>query len=230
MSISLEENSQAELFEKLILEKYEPIAIIGVSIRFPGNNNDLATFATMLSEGREGISTIPESRWDNSLYYSAIRGVIGKNCTNQGGYIDDFDKFDAKFFSISPKEANNIDPQQRVMLELAWEALENANINPETLRGGNGSVYIGGSTIDFAKELVNLADDALESHMATGAALIATCDLSEPIASEKASIALSGSRNFTPFFSILRNFILSSCAAIPTSLHGPQLIAKPYIF
>ena len=170
MGTSTEKSIQINLLEELLLEKYEPIAIVGVSLRFPGHNNDLTTFETLLSEGREGISSIPVNRWNNTLYYNEVRGTPGKNCTDQGGYIDDFDKFDAKFFSISPKEANNMDPQQRIMLELAWEALENANINPETLRGGSGSVYIGGSTIDFAKELVNVEDKALESHMATGSA------------------------------------------------------------
>lgn len=159
-----------DLINKLMREKYEPIAVIGIGLRFPGNNIDLESFSQTLNQGKEAISLIPENRWNNKKYYHNIKGTAGKICTHSGGYISDFDHFDPTFFSISPKEANNIDPQQRLMLELAWEALENANINPETLNGSNGSVYIGASTIDYHKEALELKEESLQNQMGTGTA------------------------------------------------------------
>jgi acyl transferase domain-containing protein len=158
------------MLDKLIKERYEPIAIVGVGIRFPGKANNFKDFIKVLENGIDCIEEIPKSRWDNDKFYDNRKGIPGKIYTHSGGYIDDFDSFDAKFFSISPKEANNVDPQQRLLLELTWEALEHANIDPNSLRGGNGSVYFGASTIDYAKKTVDLNDDALCSQMGTGTA------------------------------------------------------------
>ncbi|MBL4647820.1 MAG: polyketide synthase, partial [Gammaproteobacteria bacterium] len=161
---------QESLIDQLMLEKYEPIAIVGIGLRFPGNSSDLDTFSQLLADGKEGITPIPQDRWDNDKYYDALPGVLGKNCTHSGGFVNALDQFDAKFFAISPKEANNMDPQQRMMLELSWESLENACINPDILRGGNASVYIGVGSTDFAKDIFETHGNELQSQMATGAA------------------------------------------------------------
>lgn len=156
------------IIEKLIMEKYEPIAIVGVALRFPGSANTLHEFEKLLQDGVDGITEIPKSRWDNSKYYSNKKDEKGKIKTHSGGYIDNFDLFDPNFFSISPKEAQYIDPQQRIMLELAWESLESANINPTELTGTNGGVFIGVSTTDFIKEITLLRDDQINGYMGTG--------------------------------------------------------------
>ena len=161
---------QQAVIDKLLSQKYEPIAVVGLGLRFPGSVHTLSDFAQMLETGTEGIGEIPNSRWDNSLYFDAEQGKPGRICTHSGGYLDQIDQFDPKFFAISPKEANNIDPQQRLMLELAWEALEQANIDPHQLRGAKGSVYIGVSTVDYTREILELPDDALVNQMGTGAA------------------------------------------------------------
>ncbi len=156
------------IIEKLIMEKYEPIAIIGVALRFPGSANTLHEFEKLLQNGVDGITEIPKSRWDNSKFYSNKKDDKGKIKTHSGGYIDNFDFFDPNFFSISPKEAQYIDPQQRIMLELAWESLESANINPTEIIGTNGGVFIGVSTTDFIKEITLLRDDQINGYMGTG--------------------------------------------------------------
>lgn len=146
----------------------EPIAIVGVGLRFPGGNDTLDDFGTFLREGRSGIRPAPEDRWDAPEFSSDDPEVRGKIRTAGGGFLDKIDEFDAQFFSISPVEACNTDPQQRILLETAWEALENANINPGPLRHGNGGVYIGASSIDYALELDSVRYEDLDGHLAAG--------------------------------------------------------------
>jgi acyl transferase domain-containing protein/NAD(P)-dependent dehydrogenase (short-subunit alcohol dehydrogenase family)/acyl carrier protein len=153
---------------ELLLEKYEPIAVVGVGLRFPGGNTDLDGFADFLREGRSGIGPVPEDRWDVAAFAADEETELGRIKTVGGGFLDQVDKFDAQFFNISPKEAQYVDPQQRLLLETAWEALESANINPTTLRGGNGGVYVGASSVDYALEMTDLAYEDLDGHLASG--------------------------------------------------------------
>src|SRR5258708_8099542 len=146
----------------------EPIAIVGVGLRFPGGNETLDGFEQFLREGGSGTRPVPEDRWDTAAFTSADPEVRGKIRAAGGGFLDKIDEFDAQFFSISPIEACNTDPQQRILLETAWEALENANINPATLRHGNGGVYIGASSIDYALELDSVRYEDLDGHLAAG--------------------------------------------------------------
>lgn len=124
--------------------KEEKLAIVGMSCRFPGGANNVDKFWELLSNGKDGISTIPEDRWDVEKYYDPDNSVPGKAYNKKGGYLDGgIDQFDARFFNISPKEANALDPQQRILLELTWEAFENANFNIEHYNGSNTGVYVG---------------------------------------------------------------------------------------
>ena len=163
---------QKETIRGFLLEKYEPIAIIGVGLRFPGGNTDLDSFADFLREGRSGIRPVPADRWDVARFGPAADGgeaeVRGKITVAGGGYLDQIDEFDALFFNISPKEADYVDPQQRMLLETGWEALENAGISATSLRGGNGGVYIGASSIDYALEMTDLPYPDLDGHLAAG--------------------------------------------------------------
>jgi polyketide synthase 13 len=126
----------------------EDIAIVGVSTRLPGDMNSPDEMWAALLEGRDAISDLPEGRWSEFLAEPRIADRVAKAAT-RGGYLTDIKGFDAEFFALSKMEADNMDPQQRMALELTWEALENARIPASSLRGTNVAVYIGASNNDY---------------------------------------------------------------------------------
>ncbi|GHO44998.1 type I polyketide synthase [Ktedonospora formicarum] len=126
----------------------EPIAVIGLGCRFPGADGPDA-FWQLLRDGVDGISEVPSSRWSLDEYYAPER-TPGKMNTRWGGFLQDVDKFDPYFFGISPREAAGMDPQQRILLEVAWEALENAGIPAERLAGKSAGVFVGVSSNDYS--------------------------------------------------------------------------------
>ncbi|MBC8088316.1 MAG: polyketide synthase [Phycisphaerae bacterium] len=130
--------------------KSEPIAVVGMACRFPGGANDLATFWSLLSSGKDAVTVVPKDRWDADACFDPDPDTVGKSYTRWGGFIDQVSDFDAAFFGISPREVVSLDPQQRLLLEVTWEALENACIAPSTLGGSNASVFVGISTGDYA--------------------------------------------------------------------------------
>lgn len=127
----------------------EPIAIVGIGCRFPGANNP-AEFWNLLKNGIDGISEVPADRWDADTYYDPEPDQPGKMITRSGGFVDQIDQFDPHFFGISPREATRMDPQQRLALEVVWEALENAGIPPQQLAGSDTGVFFGISNGDFS--------------------------------------------------------------------------------
>ena len=127
----------------------EPIAIIGIGCRFPGDANSPEDFWKMLCEGKDAISFIPPDRWKINSFYNPDPVKPGKTYVRFGGFIKDIDLFDAGFFGISPREASRMDPQQRLLLEVAYEALEDGGISPERVAGSNTGVFIGISTSDY---------------------------------------------------------------------------------
>ncbi|MBN2503596.1 MAG: AMP-binding protein, partial [Anaerolineales bacterium] len=127
----------------------EPIAVIGMSCRFPGADSPEA-FWELLRDGVDAISEVPTGRWDVDAYYQDSH-ARGKMITRWGGFLDGIDQFDPGFFGISPREASRMDPQQRLLLEVAWEALENAGVVPSTLAGSPTGVYVGISSYDYAR-------------------------------------------------------------------------------
>lgn len=127
----------------------EPIAIIGIGCRFPGAPNPQA-FWKMMRDGIDGVSEVPESRWDVDDYYDMDKTTPGKANTRWGGFLTDIDQFEPQFFGIAPKEAVTIDPQQRLLLEVAWETLEDGGQIPENLRGSKTGVFIGIGTHDYS--------------------------------------------------------------------------------
>ncbi|MDO0925246.1 SDR family oxidoreductase [Streptomyces sp. TG1A-8] len=146
----------------------EPVAIVGIGLRFPGGSGSPDEFDAFLREGRSGIGPIPRDRWDVEAFTPQGPDDKGKIRASGGGFLDRIDLFDAGFFNISPKEARYMDPQQRLLLETAWQALEHAGIDPAPLRRGNGGVYIGASSIDYALELDSLPYEELDGHLASG--------------------------------------------------------------
>jgi len=127
----------------------EPIAIIGLSCRFPQADSPQA-FWELLRNGVDAISEVPSDRWDVDAFHST-ESLPGKITTRFGGFLDDVDLFDPHFFGISPREAARMDPQQRLLLEVSWEALENAFIPPASLAGTRTGVFVGISSYDYSR-------------------------------------------------------------------------------
>ncbi|MER6735977.1 SDR family NAD(P)-dependent oxidoreductase [Streptomyces puniciscabiei] len=151
----------------------EPIAIVGIGLRLPGGAESPDEFDAFLRAGRSGIRTIPEDRWDVEAFRPGGPDDKGKITTTSGGFLDRIDLFDAPFFNISPKEARYIDPQQRIVLETAWQALEQAGIDPTPLRRGTGGVYMGVSSFDYGLHMGALPYEELDGHLAAGSPIFA---------------------------------------------------------
>ncbi|MCU0980175.1 MAG: phosphopantetheine-binding protein, partial [Pirellulaceae bacterium] len=165
--LALKETQQRlEAFER---QRDEPIALVGMSCRFPGAANDTESFWRMLCDGVNAIREIPAERWDVDAFYDPDPAAPGKMNTRWGGFIEKIDEFDNHFFSISDREAMRIDPQHRLSLELTWEALENAGIPPSSLRGSLTGVFIGLSHSEYG---MMLSTDMAQSdaYVGTGSA------------------------------------------------------------
>ncbi len=130
----------------------EPVAIIGLGCRLPGAR-DVRAFWDLLCAGGDAISEIPPDRWDVNALYSPDIKAPGKIATRWGGFLKDLDTLDAAFFGISPREAAHLDPRQRLMLEVAWEALEDAGISFERVEGSRTGVFVATIRDDYERML-----------------------------------------------------------------------------
>ena len=138
-----------EDWSRVVDEDIANIAIVGLGTRFPGDMNTPDEMWAALLEGRDAITDLPEGRWAEFMDEPRLAERIEKART-RGGYLKDLKGFDAEFFALSKMEADNIDPQQRLALELTWEALEHARIPASSLRGGSVGVFVGSSTNDYS--------------------------------------------------------------------------------
>ncbi|MFC4852683.1 SDR family NAD(P)-dependent oxidoreductase [Actinophytocola glycyrrhizae] len=127
----------------------DEIAMVGVGCRFPGGVDDLDGLWSLLSAGRTAVGEPPPDRFDVERYWDTNQMRPAKSYTFQGGYLDDIAGFDAEYFGISPREAVSIDPQQRLVLELGFEALDDAGIDPASLAGTDAAVFVGVSAPDY---------------------------------------------------------------------------------
>jgi acyl transferase domain-containing protein len=130
----------------------EPIAIVGVGCRFPKAKNP-ESFWHLLRNGIDAIAPVPKERWDMDAFYHPNPEAPGKINSRWGGFLEQVDWFDADFFGISRDEVEHTDPQQRLFLEVAWEAFENAGIVPTSLAGSQTGVFIGLCTADYHRLL-----------------------------------------------------------------------------
>ncbi len=121
----------------------EPVAVVGIGCRFPGDVTGPESFWELLVHRRNAISGIPADRWDAEAFYSPDPLTPGRMTTKWGGFVPDIAGFDAEFFGITPREAASMDPQQRMLLEVTWEALEHASIPTDSLAGSRTAVMMG---------------------------------------------------------------------------------------
>jgi malonyl CoA-acyl carrier protein transacylase len=131
--------------------KTEPIAIIGMGCRFPGDANNPEAFWQLLRNGVDAIGEVPADRWDIDAYYDPDPDTPGKMYARYGGFLEQVDQFDPQFFGITPREAASMDPQQRLLLEVSWEALEHSGLAPHKLVGSRTGVFVGIGIDDYAK-------------------------------------------------------------------------------
>lgn len=129
--------------------KFQPLAIVGMSCRFPGGLETIAQLEQGLKSRYCAIDKVPSDRWDVDRYYSSDNTAKGKTYMHRGGFLkQDISKFDAAFFGISPRDADAMDPQQRLLLEVVWEAFENAGLSAPEHAGRSVGVYVGGFMLD----------------------------------------------------------------------------------
>jgi acyl transferase domain-containing protein/SAM-dependent methyltransferase len=148
-------------------ERSEPIAVIGLGMRFPGGVDSPESYWELLRNGIDAIRDVPADRWSLDEYYDADPQAPGKMYTRGGGFIDGIDQFDPAFFGISPREAVSMDPQQRLLLQTAWEALERGGQAPDKLLGSRTGVFVGIGNSDYGR-MVWADTENIDVYVATG--------------------------------------------------------------
>ncbi|MFE9870148.1 sulfolipid-1 biosynthesis phthioceranic/hydroxyphthioceranic acid synthase [Micromonospora sp. NPDC005686] len=126
------------------------IAVIGIGCRFPGGVDSPDALWKLIESAGDAITEIPPDRWDVEQFYDPEKGVPGRSVSRWGGFLTDVAGFDAKFFKLGEREALSVDPQHRLLLETAWEAVEHAGMPPSTLAGTRTGVFVGLAHIDYA--------------------------------------------------------------------------------
>ena len=147
--------------------KLEPLAIIGIGCRFPGNVHTLEDLWKLLINKTDAITDYPSSRISNADAYVDSNREKNKIVTKRGGFIENVEYFDADFFNISPLEAEKIDPAQRILLEVTQEAIENAGLTEKMLQDSNTGVFVGNWTSDYEHRLQNANQD-IDVYATTG--------------------------------------------------------------
>nr|WP_315033459.1 SDR family NAD(P)-dependent oxidoreductase [uncultured Chryseobacterium sp.] len=153
--------------------KNKPIAIVGIGCRFPGSSSSAEKFWEMMLNGTDTIGDVPFDRWDSKKYYSKNSARSGKIGSEQGGFLTENTlDFDSLFFDMSPRESELLDPQQRMLMEVAYEALENAGITLEEVKGTSTGVFVGGFMLDnLLKQASSDNKYNINSHSISGVAM-----------------------------------------------------------
>ncbi|HEY1403339.1 MAG TPA: beta-ketoacyl synthase N-terminal-like domain-containing protein, partial [Pyrinomonadaceae bacterium] len=147
----------------------EPVAVIGMSCRFPGDADNPEAYWQLLRDGVDAITEVPPDRWNIDDYYHPDPEAAGKMYARHGGFLKHIDQFDAAFFRISPREAASMDPQQRLLLEVTWEAFEDAQVPLDALQGSATGVFVGVTTNDYAQlQMQDGGENRLDGYFFTG--------------------------------------------------------------
>jgi acyl transferase domain-containing protein len=152
-------------------QQQAPIAVIGVGCRFPAGANDADAYWQLLAGGIDAVGPVPASRFAAEQWFDPQRQPkkAGRSYVRHGSFIDDVAGFDARFFDITPVEAKALDPQQRHLLEVSWQALQHAGLDPQQLRGSKTGVFVGLSSNDYFKAHMGSLDPAaISAYALTG--------------------------------------------------------------
>ncbi|MFC0533385.1 type I polyketide synthase [Phytohabitans kaempferiae] len=148
----------------------EPVAIVAMSCRYPGGVRSPEDLWRLVADGMDAVGPFPIDRgWDNAALYDADPDRPGTSYVRAGGFVHEAGEFDAALFGISPREALTMDPQQRMVLELTWEAFERAGIAPLSLREAPIGVYVGSGSQDYYEDLApGATDGVIDDYLSTG--------------------------------------------------------------
>src|SRR5215211_2352944 len=156
--------------QELEQKNQEPIAIVGMACRYPGDVESPEDLWRLISSGTDAITEFPTRRgWAEDLY-DPDPDAVGKSYSREGGFLHDADEFDPAFFEMSPREALGVDAQQRLLLEIAWETFERAGIDPVSVKETPVGVFTGVMYGDYGLRLQNDIPDGFEGYLLTGSA------------------------------------------------------------
>ncbi|MCP3759099.1 beta-ketoacyl synthase N-terminal-like domain-containing protein, partial [Streptomyces sp. TBY4] len=149
----------------------EPIAIVGMACRYPGGVTDPQGLWDLVKSGTDATTPFPTDRgWDLEKLYDADPDVPGTSYVQRAGFLEDIADFDAPFFQLSPRNALATDPQHRLLLEVAWEALEGAGIDPHSLRGSDTGVYVGMMYDHYSTQFLGAVPESLDGTLLVSSA------------------------------------------------------------